>query len=210
MRRLCLAGSLGAFLSACANPINDATWSRYTRDGNAAYAQGNLAAAEEAHRRALINVRLGRLGSEREATSLHNIGLVKRELCKLDEALEALSKAYELRDKNPATPPQLLSGTVFELAQLHYDQRRFPEALALMERGLPIIEKAGAEQGAPAAFAQVLLQYAEALRNLNRSADAQVVQARLDSLVAARGIDVKRKPNMAPFNHPTCGQAAKP
>lgn len=204
MRSICTVGSFAVLLAACANPINDATWSRYTREGNAAYAQGDLAVAEEAHRRALINARIGHLGPEREAMALHNLGLVKRDLCKLDEALEALSKAYELRDKNAGTPPQLLTGTVFELAQLHYEQRRFADAVTLMERGLPLVEKANVERSDPAAFAQVLLQYAEALRNVNRSADAQATQTRLDSLVSLRGIDLKRKPNGAPFNHPPC------
>src|SRR5919108_161780 len=128
-------GSLAVLLAACANPGNDATWARYTREGNVAYTQGNLTFAEESHRRALNSTQIGNLDVERQATSLHNLGLVKRRLCKLDEARDVLSKAYELRDKNSAAPPHMLSGTIFELAQLHYDQRRFADAVRLMERG---------------------------------------------------------------------------
>src|SRR4030095_14971948 len=104
--------------AACANPINEATWHRYTAAGNAAKARGDLGTAEEAHRRALVNARIGNLGAEREALALHNLALVKRDLCKLDEAEESLRRAYELRDKNRDTPPGNLTGTIFELAQL--------------------------------------------------------------------------------------------
>jgi len=204
MRGACAVACLALLLAACANPINDASWSRYTREGNAAHAQGNLTIAEESYGRAVSDARIGHLGPEREAVALHNLGLVKRDLCKLDEAREALSNAYELRDKNPDTPPLLLSGTAFELAQLYYEQRRYAEAVALMERGLPIVEKAGVEQGAEAIYAQVLVQYADALRHVNRSADAQAVQKRVTSLASARGLDLQRKPSSAPFNHPPC------
>lgn len=199
-----VAWSAVLLAAGCANPINDATWHRYTRDGNAAHAKGDLGTAEEAHRRAVINARIGNLGAEREAMALHNLALVKRDLCKLAEAEEFLRRAYELRDRNTDTPPANLAGTIFELAQLHYESRRYADAAALMERGFPLLEKFNVERTEPAAFAHVLLEYVDALRMLHRTADADAAQARLNALVSAHGIDQERKPHRAPFNHPLC------
>jgi hypothetical protein len=64
-----VACTLGSFalllLAGCANPIMEGTWSRYTDQGNAEHARGNLVAAEEAHRRAVINAQVGHLGPEK-------------------------------------------------------------------------------------------------------------------------------------------------
>jgi tetratricopeptide (TPR) repeat protein len=194
-----------ALLAAgCANPINEATWHRYTAAGNAAKARGDLGTAEEAHRRAVINDRVGNLGAEHEALALHNLALVKRDLCKLDEAEESLRRAYELRDKNPDTPPRNLTGTIVELAQLYYEQRRYADVAPLMERGLPLLVQLDVERVNPATFAHVLVEYADTLRNLNRTTDADNVDARVTTLVSARGIDMQQRPNRPPFDHPPC------
>jgi len=190
--------------NGCANPVNQVTWGRYTEGGNQAHNRGDLAGAEEAHRRALINARIGHLGSEREATSLHNLALVKRDLCKLDEAREAWQMAFDLRDKNPNVPSTFLAGTTFELAQLSYEQGRYADAVKLMERGFPLVEKIDIASAEPEAYAHLLREYADALRKINRAADADAVQARLDTLVSQRGIDLTKKSNRPPFNHPAC------
>lgn len=135
--------------AGCANPINEATWHRYTSAGIEARARGDLAVAEEAHRRALINARIGRLGVEHEAIALHNVA-------------------------------------------------------SLVERGLPLLEKSAVEQTEPAAFAHILVQYADALRKLNRGADAAAVETRVKALASARTLDMQQKPNRPPFNHPPC------
>ena len=202
------AGTVGWFalllLVSCANPINDATWYRYTNTGNAEQARGNLVGAEEAHRRAVINAQAGHLGPEKEAISLHNLALVERDLCKLSEAEQSFRRALELRDKNPDTPPRNLSGTMFELAQLQYEQGRYADAASLIERGLPLAEKMNVEHVAPAAYAQILTEYADALRKVNRTADAEVIDARTKALSATYAIDMQQKPKGAPFNHPPC------
>jgi tetratricopeptide (TPR) repeat protein len=193
-----------ALATGCANPVNDSTMMRYTREGNAATSRGDLLAAEEAYRRALINVQLGNLGPQREALALHNLGIAKLNLCKLDEAREALQRAYELRDKNPGGSPGEFAGTVFELAQLNYEQHRYPDTVSLMERGIPLAEKLGADRQAPAVYAQLLVQYADALRRVNRNADADAVRARAAALASQRGIDLQSKVHQPPFNHPPC------
>jgi len=191
-------------VAGCANPINEATWFRYTNAGSAEHARGNLVAAEEAHRRAVINARVGHLGPEKEAIAFHNLALVKRDLCKLGEAEQFFRRALELREKNPETPPGNLTGTIFEFAQLQYEQGQYAGAASLIDRVLPLAQKMDAERKAPAAFAHVLAEYADALRKIGRVAEAETNDARVKALSAAHEIDMQQKPNTPPFNHPPC------
>jgi hypothetical protein len=50
------------------------------------------------------------------------------------------------------------------------------------ERAIPAMEKAGAPSQAPAGFADMLDEYAIALRNVHRDAEANSVQARANKL----------------------------
>jgi tetratricopeptide (TPR) repeat protein len=136
--------------------------------------------------------------------AFHNLAMVKRDLCKLDEAEQFFRRALELREKNPDTLPTNLSGTLFEFAQLQYEQGHYADAASLIERGLPIVEKADVERRAPAAFARLLAEYADALRRVDRTADAEAIDARVKTLSAAYGIDMQQKLNFSLFNHPPC------
>jgi hypothetical protein len=128
-------------LAGCANPINDQTWSKYIAGGHAQSASGDWVGAEEAYRRAVINAQVARLGAEKEAYALHNLALVERNLCKLDEADDVFQRALQLRSNNRDTTPMNLSVTIFEFAQLRYERGRYEESALLMERGFPIGEK---------------------------------------------------------------------
>jgi len=191
-------------LAACANPINDQTWSKYIAGGHAQYARGNLTAAEEAYRRAVINAQVGRLGAEKEAYAVHNLALVKRDLCKLDEADDLFQRALELRSNNRDTSPNNLSGTMFELAQLRYERGQYEASASLMERGFPIAEGLGVEQKSPVLYGRVLEEYADSLRRTGRKDDADAAQARARPLLAAPGRDQERSSTVPPFNHPPC------
>jgi hypothetical protein len=48
------------------------------------------------------------------------------------------------------------------------------------------------------------VQYADALRRVNRNADADAVRARAAALASQRGIDLQSKVHQPPFNHPPC------
>lgn len=204
MKASLAAAAFTALLAGCANPINDHTWARYTREGHVAQERGQLQVAEEAHRRAVINARIGHLGPEREATALYNLGRVKRDLCKLGEAREALQGALELREGNKDTPPMYLTGNIFELAQLHYDEGRFAEAVSLMDRGFPLLDKANGAVRDPAGYVHMALEYSDALQRVGRSTDAETLKSRASSLAVSSGVDLQRKPNRPPFNYRPC------
>lgn len=176
---LCL--SLLAF-SACANPINQRTYMNYLDRGNGAFNKGDLANAEEAYRRALINAQVGHLSDEELAIALYRLGRVKRFLCKDEEAENALRDSIEAGRKTAVPDNPYMGQRYLELARLYYDQERYKEVVPPMEKGLSILEKLNVEKTDPAAYAYTLDQYADALRKTNRESEAQAIEARVKAL----------------------------
>ena len=76
-------------ITGCANPLNQATYSRYTDEGNRAFVARDFTEAEAAFARAAYNVDWGNLGDAAKAGSLYNLAETKRILRKYTEA-EAL------------------------------------------------------------------------------------------------------------------------
>jgi len=76
-------------ISGCANPLNHATYGRYTDEGNRAFDARDFTTAEAAFARAAYNVDWGNLGDAAKAGSLYNLAETKRILGKYKEA-EAL------------------------------------------------------------------------------------------------------------------------
>ena len=60
-------------LTGCANPLNDATYRRYTDAGDSAMNRGDYIQAEVAYARAAQNVDWGRLGPAAKSGSLFNL-----------------------------------------------------------------------------------------------------------------------------------------
>lgn len=171
-------------VGGCANPVVSQTYSIYTVQGHGAFDRGDLAGAEQAYDRALVNTRIGRLSDEDVATALYNLGRVKRFLCKDDEAEQLLRDSIEVGGKAAGLDNPRMSQRYLELARLYYDQERYKESVPLMERGLRIAEKLDVEKTHPAAYAHTLDQYADALRKINRESDAQVIESKVKALRA--------------------------
>ena len=88
--------SLPLFLSACANPLNQATANRYLDQCSEAERRGDLELAEQSCYRALVNVEWGNLGKEQQSQNLYNLARIKKQNGKLNEAEELLKLAIEI------------------------------------------------------------------------------------------------------------------
>ncbi|MGZ8946146.1 MAG: hypothetical protein ACXW1W_12050 [Methylococcaceae bacterium] len=176
-------------VGGCANPVVSQTYSIYLGQGHRALDRGDLAGAEQAYYRALVNTRIGRLSDESVAVALYNLGRVKRFLCKDDEAEQLLRDSIEVGEKSASpdfgSPGFSMSQPYFELARLYYDQQRYKETVERMERAWPIVEKLGVEKTFPAVYAYTLEQYADALRKIDREHEAELVDAKVKSLRAS-------------------------
>ena len=96
--RIVLTLSLVALLASCANPLNEATASRYSAQCGAAESAGNLPAAEEFCFRALKNADWGNLSPELKSQHLYNFARIKRRLAKFAEAEELLKASLAIEE----------------------------------------------------------------------------------------------------------------
>jgi hypothetical protein len=70
--------ALSAILTACANPLNQATSDRYSESCTQAERNGRLDIAEQACYRALVNVDWGNLGEVEKSQKMYNLARIKR------------------------------------------------------------------------------------------------------------------------------------
>lgn len=171
-------------LTACANPLNRATFNRYRQQGIAAEAQGDWGTAERAYYRAAENVRWGNLGDELEADSLYNLGRVKRIVGKLDESEDLLKRALLMDEKFHGKEAFLSSYSLMELAETYYQARKYDEGLQLLSRLQPIALQ-NQQQYSPQSktfLKEVFERYQALLTQQGRTAEAERLKVAIDSL----------------------------
>ena len=167
--------------SACANPLNRATYQRYYNAGVEAKNRGDLKLARENYRRAMINVGLGNLSDEELAYASYEYGRLSGYLCDSKEAKKYLKQALELKEKSNL-PDLTKSKSYHEMARFYYDHGQYAQAVTYFQRGIPLSEKLGIENQAPIAFATGLDEYAVALRNTGREQEAGTVASRAQNI----------------------------
>jgi len=141
MIRLFLVIWIGLLVTGCYNPLNQVTANRYEQTCGEADASGHLEVAEEACRRAVINVRIGHLGGEAESQSLYNYARIKMQLGKHEEAEELYKESLKIEDA--MTPPdQLKIGRrLTNLAIVMGNQYRFKDAWPYLTRLVPMSDQ---------------------------------------------------------------------
>jgi len=172
-------------LIGCANPLNQATSIRYSDTCQEAERRGRPDIAEQACYRALVNVDWGNLGEIQKSDRLYDLGRIKRQLQKFNEAEELYIASLAIEDKQ--TPPnyEKTGRRLAELAIL-YEEIQNPET------GMPYVERlyslpyvySGQEKYVVAA---ILYVYAE---KLNLNWDEQTTQ-KLKSKAIEMGFDPK-------------------
>ena len=185
LTRALVASCLVLGLASCAHPINQYNAAQYHRWGLEAERAGNYPLAERNYERALINARLGRSPDSGMSMAMYNLGRVKGYLCKHDDAEKLLRAALELEEKTTGPESGLTAMRLFELARLHYDRRQYAASVPYFARAIPAVRKLGTEASDPIGLADVLDQYAAALRasgqaeeSAERKREAAAIRAR--------------------------------
>jgi tetratricopeptide (TPR) repeat protein len=157
-------------LTGCYNPVNHTTANRYEQMCREAEADGRLGAAEEACRRAVINVRVGHVGPAAESQALYTLGRIQRRLGKLDEAERTLKESLQVQD-TVAPPDQARIGRrLAEIAAIHGQTSRYKEGWPYVERLMPI---APVYAGQERTFVKAILEaYAQEYRKLGMQDEA--------------------------------------
>jgi tetratricopeptide (TPR) repeat protein len=167
-------------LTGCYNPVNHTTANRYEQMCREAEADGRLGAAEEACRRAVINVRVGHVGPAAESQALYNLGRIQRRLGKLDEAEQALKESLKIEDTVSPPDPARTGRRLAEIAAIHGQTARFKEAWPYLERLIPI---APVYAGQERTFVKRILDhYAQKYRELGMQREAAMLAERANTL----------------------------
>ena len=133
IQKFILAGFV-LFLTACANPLNQETYSRYLNEGAIAERQANPQLAEAAYSRALGNVYIGNLGPERESEALFNLGRMERLNGKFDLALEHLQKSLQIDENTNNAPIKIIKSTLGEIAMTLYEKGNIQQGITYLDR----------------------------------------------------------------------------
>lgn len=168
--RICLIVLL---LVGCANPLHEATYQRYIKQGEAAEQSGNLPEAAEAFRRATLNSSWGHLGDDYGAYALWKYGRVLLWSGSLTKSEEVLKKALEVREKFEHENPRQRRDTapiLAALAELYLAANRLVDGIPYVERLADGVKNLGAEQRKTAIFA--LQEYSRRLRTLGFGVEA--------------------------------------
>jgi len=164
--------------SGCTNPINAKTATNYAKAATNASQAGDWATARIYWSRAIINAQLGGVSQAQLAALHYEHGRASGVVCEFSDAEKSLTQAYDL-DKQAGGPTYL---SLVELARLTLDQKKFPDAVGYFERAIPELEARRAPTEAPIGFADILDEYATALRSSHRVAEAQTVATRSEKL----------------------------
>ncbi|MES9898530.1 MAG: tetratricopeptide repeat protein [Sedimenticola sp.] len=126
-------------LGGCANPVNRVTSENYAEDCSVAERNGRLDIAEEACYRALVNVNWGNLGPGLKSQRLYNLGRVKRQLEKFEEAEKLFqdSLAVEANISDPSSPK--IGRRNVELAVNLAGQSKWNEGAKYLDLAIPNI-----------------------------------------------------------------------
>jgi tetratricopeptide (TPR) repeat protein len=184
--RLVISITLTFFFTACANPLNQVTSDRYADTCAQAEQNGRLDVAEEACRRALINVDIGNLGEIQKSQKLYNLARIKRQLKKFEEAEAFLKTSLEIEEKQNPPTTERVGRRLAEISMVYGEQLRFEEGLPYVEKLLPLADSyTGNERQTVAVIFGV---YSEELKKSKQTDAAR----RLAKKAADMGFDPKQ------------------
>lgn len=162
-------------LAACANPLNEATASRYSAQCASAEAAGNFALAEEACYRAVRNADWGNLSAELKSQHLYNFARIERRLAKFSEAERLLKESLAIEEPLSGPTSLKVGRRLVELSVNLAAQKRWIDGEAAILRVVPI---ASGFTGAERSYTkEVYLNYAASLAEVGRTEAANSLKS---------------------------------
>lgn len=148
-------------ISGCASELNLRNAGLYAQGCQGFQAQNEWWKARRACGRAAVNAKLGGAPDSAVAALWYEYGRTSGVICEYVEAKRGLEEALKL--------DQSSNGPIFkdhiELARLHLDQNKYQEASHYYQLGITTIPKEQAINEDPIGYAEILEEYAKALKN---------------------------------------------
>lgn len=126
--------ALSVILTACANPLNQATSDRYSESCAQAEQNGRLDVAEQACYRALVNVDWGNLGEAEKSQKMYNLARIKRQLQKFDEAEKLYIDSLAIEERQPQPSIEKIGRRLAELAISYAQEAKYGKGAPYVER----------------------------------------------------------------------------
>lgn len=158
---------IALLLGGCANPLNLATYQRYTQEGDAALAAGDDVRAEAAYARAAQNVDWGALGEAAKSGSLFNLANAKIRLGKFAEAEPLLLESLRIEEKL-GTTPDLVRKRVIALSIVYLEMDQIDKGLVYLKKTRPFAK----DPAFASLIAKLYPGYVEKLEKLGRTSEA--------------------------------------
>ena len=98
-------------------------------------------------------------------------------LCDWTEAEAELKKALDIA-RSDSAPAGVISSNLVELGRMHFDQRHFSVAAEHFSQAYPLLQEAGFEPKDPLGVARFLDEYATALEQTQKDAEARPLRTR--------------------------------
>ena len=161
------------FIGACAAPSPAL---RANADGNRAYLSGRL---NEALSKYELSLKLATESGDKQYAVIAMYGLARTnaKLCNSALAEDWFKKSIAARESLPDERYARLTQNLLEFARFLLAQGRVAEAIPLMDRAVPLLEGLGVEKSDPIAYANFYVDYAAALKEAGRPADAAVASS---------------------------------
>jgi hypothetical protein len=99
-------------------------------------------------------------------------------ICDWVEAERGLNQAYQL-DEQSGGPAYM---SLYELARMNFDRKRYPEALEYFNRVLPEFNRIQADTRDPLGYAAFLDEYGASLQQVEKTSEAASAKARAEEL----------------------------
>jgi len=125
---------VAGLMAGCANPLNQVTSIRYGDQCGEAERAGRLDIAEQACYRALVNVDIGNLGAEQKSIRMYDLGRIKRQLKKFDEAEYLFKESLAIEDKQANPSYEKIGRRLAELAAVYGQKEQYQAGLPYVER----------------------------------------------------------------------------
>lgn len=171
-------GLAAALISGCSvldTPTFQNNYSLYNREALKAEKEGNWDAAAKRYFLALQNSEWANEGKSVRSDFHYKLGRALGASCQFEKSEQNLAQANEL---NPRMPQALA-----ELGRLKLAQNKLADALGYFGRALPDLEKSASTD--PVGVAEIFDDYASALTQSSKGADAASITKRAEALRAA-------------------------
>jgi tetratricopeptide (TPR) repeat protein len=167
-------------------------------DGNAAFAARQYETAIRKYQQAL-NLAVEAGDKQYEAIATFGMARTYGQLCEVDQAERAFWKSISLRESLPDQKYAYLSQNLLEFARFLIAQKRVHDAVPLIDRAIPLLEKLEVAKSDPIAYADFLDEYQSALKAVGRGSEAADTATKAASLRQANpGRSARFKPDQYP------------